>query len=133
MKKSIIKKNIWGIMGLILCGSICLSSCKKHVDDFDFTGTVIGVRDCSSMSMSISELDWGYIVEVSSPEGIGAEYYDNDGKKHTNVVILYGTKTRLSDQEKLSGRMYMDENYSRSYCNYHYSDGVPEAVCSELD
>lgn len=127
------KKTIIGLLVALLCGGICLTSCKKNVDDFDFTGVVIGVRDCSSMSMSISELDWGYEVEITSPEGVGVEYFDQEGVKHKNVVVLYGTKTRLSDKDKLSGRMYMDENYSRSYCNIHFSDNVPEAVCSELD
>lgn len=126
------KKNIIIIL-LIACGCSCMESCKKNVDDFEFSGTVIGVRDCTSTTMSVSELDWGYVVEVSTPEGVGADYFDEQSQKHSNVVVLYGTRARLSDKEKISGKMYLDDKYSRAYCNYHYNDGVPEAVCSKLD
>ena len=123
------------ILFLCLAAALLFSACKKKVDDMDFSGKVIGGCECtgSGMGYSISEMDWGYLVALDKPEGIGSDYTDADRNNYTNVVILYGTRTRLTIGGTISGKLYLDKDYASSYCNYRPSLGVPQAVCSQLD
>ncbi|MBR1516782.1 MAG: hypothetical protein IJ620_01370 [Bacteroidales bacterium] len=116
---------------LILIASVLLSACKKKVDELDFADTVIGGTECTGAGTSISELDWGWIVELDKPAGIGNDYTDKEGITHHNVVLLYGTHTRLSGDVK--GKLYLDKDYASSYCFYRPQLGIPHAVCSRLD
>ena len=113
---------------------VFLSGCGEHEGTFSFAGTAIYRLECTLPTQSISEQDFGYILELDTPEEIGADYYDADGNVHHNCVILYRTHTQLGENDKVSGRMYLDDDYSKAICTYHYSKlGLPEGVCERLD
>lgn len=107
--------------------------CKKKVEDFPFKGIVCGYMQCTSASASISEQDFAYVVSLSEPDSVGREYYGDNQQRYENCVLLYSTRTRCYDGDEISGRMYFDEDYSRSYCTYHSRLDIPEGVCSRLD
>lgn len=112
------------------------AGCKSDKDDFEFKGTVCGYHQCTLSGASISEQDWGYIIDLESPSSIGGQYFEDiDGKhiEHNNAVLLYKTRTRLKDGETVSGRMYLDEEYSKAYCSYHAKLDIPEGVCTAID
>lgn len=105
---------------------VLLSSCVKH-DDFDITGTVVDYEECNGI------MEMGYAVELSSPDSIGGDYTTHDHQTFHNVVVVYGADRILKENSKISGRIYIDNNYSESTCNYHYRDrDVPEAVFTKL-
>ena len=95
---------------LITIIALSLTACKKKVDDMEFSGTVVGGCECTGIGSSISEMDWGWFVALEKPEGIGVKF-TTDNKTYENVVLLYGTKTRLGTDSKISGRLYMDDKY----------------------
>ncbi|MBQ7280246.1 MAG: hypothetical protein IJR13_05955 [Bacteroidales bacterium] len=124
------KTILFIIAAMLLC-----SACKKKVDEIDFSGKVVGGCECTGtgMGQSISQMDWGYFVALDKPEAIGSDYIDADRNSYSNVVILYGTHTRLTIGNTISGKLYLDKDYASSYCNYRPQLGVPQAVCSSLD
>ncbi len=108
-------------------------SCGKNVETFPFKGKVVDYVNCSMMSASISELDFGWLISVSSPDSIGKDYRDQTGKTYKNCIILYRTRSRFEVDEEISGEMYLDDRYSKAYCTYHTNIDLPEGVCYSLD
>ena len=114
--------------------SVFLAGCGEHEGTFDFSGKAIYRLECTMPTQSISEQDFGYILELTNPSDIGADYTDGDGTVHHNCVILYRTHTQFEENDIVSGRMYLDEDYSNAICSYHYTRlGLPEGVCEKLD
>jgi len=111
---------------------ILFIGCGKPDNVFDFTGTVVGYVDCTSSLTSISEMDFGYVVALSVPDSIGGDYEANGGKQYGNCVILYRTKARYHDGDNIEGSMYLDDKYSKAYCQFHHNFGIPEGVCYSL-
>ncbi len=106
--------------------------CGKRADTFVFSGKVIDYYNCTLGSASISEMDFGYVVNLDTPDSIGSEY-TTDGITYTNAILLYRTRAHYTDGDTISGTMYLDDNYSKAYCQYHYYLGIPEGVCYTLD
>ena len=77
--------------------------------------------------------DHGYVIDLDTPADIGGEYYDDYGNLHHNCVILYRTHNRFYDGDAVSGRMYLDPDYSKAICAYHAHLDIPEGVCEKLD
>ena len=135
MKRFITKRH--SLFLLALAAVILVSGCKKREDTFEFQGIVRGSCQCSGVSTSITDIDFGYIIELSTPDSIGKDYYYVDEHQHTillhNCVRIYKTHARLYDGDAVSGTMYLDEKYSAAYCTWHPKDGLPEGVCYTLD
>lgn len=115
------------LVPLLMCG------CKKRSETFPFEGTVCDFLQCTMATASISEMDFGYVVSLSSPDSIGKDYTSTNNKKLHNCVIIYRTRYRFHEGDKISGTMYLDDKYSQAYCNYHYTLDLPEGVCYTLD
>lgn len=118
---------------LIFVIPLLLNSCGKKADTFAFSGTVHGYLQCTMATASITEMDFGYIVSLTEPDSIGKDYISNDGHVYKNCVIIYRTRYRFYDGDEISGTMYLDDKYSKAYCNYHYPIDLPEGVCYSLD
>ncbi len=121
------KYLIFLLIPLLLCG------CKKRVDEFAFKGTVIGYMQCTGMVTSISEFDMGYVLALTIPDSVGADFTLPDNTTHHNCVVLFHTRSRFQNGDIISGRMYLDNDYSAAYCNFHQDFGIPEGVCTSLD
>lgn len=113
--------------------AIAVAGCKKRTDTFAFEGTVVGDVMCTSMAASISEFEIGYIVSLTTPDSIGGDYTNIEGDMCHNCVILYHTRSRFYMNDTLRGQMYLDNDYSAAYCNYHFHLGIPEGVCYSLE
>lgn len=118
---------------LIAFATLLLCGCKDNTETFAFKGVVCGWSQCSLSTASISEMDFGYIVSLISPDTIGINYTDAQGRTHPNCVLLYRTRYRFYDGDSISGTMYLDDDYSKAYCSYHDQHGLPEGVCYRLD
>ena len=110
-----------------------LTGCKKPDNVFDFSGTMVDYKDCTGPFVGISEMDYGIVINLDTPDSIGKDYTDPLGEKYHNCVVLYRTKSRLKIGDKISGSMYLDEKYSKAYCQFHYDLDLPEGVCYSLD
>jgi len=118
---------------ILLAIPLLLCSCKKRVEDFAFKGKVVDYLNCTMMTTNISEYDIGYVVALELPDSIGADHTLKNGTTYHNCVILYRTRSRFHEGDPISGTMYLDNNYSQAYCNFHYQTGLPEGVCYSLD
>lgn len=113
---------------LLVAALLLLAGCK-HNDDFAFSGTVVDVEYCTSSS------DCGYAIQMDAPDTLGGTYHTADGKEYNNVVVAFGNDRIIYMDSKISGRMYIDNGYSKAYCYYHYRDtrgNVPEAIFTEI-
>lgn len=105
------------------------SGCTKH-DDFEFSGTVIGVEHCSSMS---SVMDLGYLVAIDHPDTIGRTFTAG-GTTYRHVVVLYEASEMLHNHDIIKGTMFWSENYSKANCSVHYTDrDLPEGVFTSVE
>ena len=104
-----------------------IAACKDKHDDFDFTGTVVDYEECNGIS------EMGYAVALSSPSSTGDSYTTRANESFDNVVVIYGADRVLKANSRISGSIYIDNNYSKSTCSRHYTDrDVPEAVFTKL-
>ncbi|MBQ6069706.1 MAG: hypothetical protein IJK84_09395 [Bacteroidales bacterium] len=110
---------------LLLCG------CGKPDNVFDFSGTMVDYKDCMMQTTSISEWDYGMVISLDTPDSIGKPYTAYDGS-YDNCVVLYRTRSRFKIGDKVEGSMYLDDDYSKAYCQYHYQHDLPEGVCYSL-
>ena len=105
---------------------LLLASCVDH-NDFSFSGTVVDYEMCNGI------YDVGYAICLTSPTDIGGSYTTQYDEVYDNVVVVYGSDRILQEGAHVSGRIYLDHNYSKTSCNYHYYDrDVPEAVFTKL-
>ena len=110
---------------IILASVLFLAACNNY-DDFDFTGTVVDYEECMGSN-------FGYAVSLTSPDTIGGDYHARDGETYNNVVVIYGADRILKANANISGRIYLDPNFSKTECSIHYTDNdVPEAVFTKL-
>ena len=110
-----------------------VTGCKKPDNVFDFSGKMVDYLECTLQYASISDFDYGMVLCLDTPDSIGKDYTDPTGEKFHNCVILYRTKARFKIGEKVSGTMYLDDKYSKAYCQFHYELDLPEGVCYSLD
>ena len=112
---------------------ILLTGCGKPDNVFDFSGTMVDYLECTSPYVSISEIDFGLVLTLDTPDSVGKPYTDPYGERFENCVILYRTKSRIKVGDKVSGSMYFSDKYSAAYCQFHYDLDLPEGVCYSLD
>ena len=110
----------------ILILACCILSGCVHYDDFDFTGIVVDFEYCQGA------YELGYAVSLMTPDTIGGDYLTQDGDNYKHVVVIYGSDRLLHPGDSIGGRIYLDPNYSKTTCNYHYDRDVPEAVFTKL-
>ncbi len=112
---------------IIAAAALLLLAACSNYEDFEFTGKVVYYEICNGIS------DLGYAVTLSAPDSIGGEYTTRERKTYQNVVIIYGANRILKEGDQISGRIYLDPNYSKTTCSMHYPDrDVPEAVFTKL-
>ena len=118
---------------IVAITTLFITGCKKPENVFDFSGKMVDYLECTMQYASISEFDYGMVLSLDTPDSIGNDYTDGLGEKFHNCVILYRTKSRFRVGDKVSGSMYLDDNYSKAYCQIHYHYDLPEGVCYSLD
>lgn len=118
---------------VLLLAAALFAGCNKGRDAIDFEGVVCGYMECTLASAHISDQDWGYFVALSAPDSVGKDFYGDDQTLHPNTVLLYSTRLRLHDGDTISGKLILDDDYSKAFCAYHSRMDIPEAVCYRID
>ena len=112
---------------IIAAAALLLLAACSNYEDFEFTGKVVYYEICNGIS------DLGYAVTLSAPDSIGGEYTTRERGTYQNVVVIYGADRLLKANSNISGRIYLDPNFSKAECSIHYTDrDVPEAVFTKL-
>ena len=107
-----------------------LTSCAKH-DEISFRGTVVNIEYCASQDIQSNA---GFYTALETPEATGATFiFGND--TFQNVVILYEPGTRIQHGNRMSGKFYLDNNYSRTNCSLHIhaDDYLPQGVFTKVN
>ena len=83
--------------------TLLMVSCGKRTDTFAFSGTVIGYCECTMPTASISEKDFGYIVNIDKPDSIGGQYI-TDGVTYKNAICSTAPRHVLPTAKKSAAR-----------------------------
>ena len=110
---------------IIALASLLYVGCNNY-EDLEFTGIVVDYQECTGIT------DLGYAIKLSAPDTIGGEYMTRDTVLYNNVVVVFGADRFLHKGDNVSGRIYLDPNYSKTECYYHYNQNVPEARFTKL-
>ena len=113
LRKGIMMLNkYYFLLAALLTLSLC---CCKHPDDFAFSGKVVDIEFCSTGG------DVGYAIQLTSPDTLGGSYLTSNGDTYDNVVVAWQSPRPIHINDTVAGRMYMDDKYSKAYCNYYTS------------
>lgn len=115
---------------LLTAASLLFVGCRDY-NDFEFEGTVVGYRYCSSLA-SIQDL--GYFVRLDAPDSVGGSF-SVDGSTMKNVVVIYQSDRMLRDHDHIHGKIYLEPQYSKANCAIHSTGAdkdLPEAVFTKL-
>lgn len=128
MKRFAFSKWSAGILPAIVI--LGLTSCNK-VDEIDFRGTVVDVRECTA---SYVKPDLGYLVALTTPDSLGGVYTTDKGVTYHNVVILYAPDRLIYCDDKIRGTFYFDDQYSLANCSIHWNDidNIPIGVFTSI-
>ena len=92
-----------------------LTSCAKH-DEVSFRGTVVNIEYCASQDIQSNA---GFYTALETPEATGATF-------------IFG---RIQHGNRISGKFYLDNNYSRTNCSLHIhaDDYLPQGVFTKVN
>lgn len=113
--------------------ALTLSACVKH-EEVSFSGQVVGIRNCT---LSMTDANVGYIVQLETPENIGGTAVSSDGQDTMrNLVVLYDPPKIMQVSTRLHGSFYFDEKYSKAKGCISWNDNnignLPEGVFTEV-
>ncbi len=108
---------------------VLLVSCVKH-DEISFSGTVVNIEYCATQEIQSNA---GFYTALETPEGTGATFIYGADTFH-NVVVLYEPGRQIQYGSHISGKFYLDDNYSRTNCNLHISadEYLPQGVFTKV-
>ena len=114
-----IKKN------LLFAAVLLLAACNSDIEEFKFTGHVVGGELCSSSQT-------GYVIDILTPDSIGATY-TSAGGKFDHAVMAYKAPRRLKADDTISGVAYFTESYAALNCFGIIDNGLPEIILLSVD
>ena len=108
---------------------VLLVSCVKH-DEISFSGTVVNIEYCATQEIQSNA---GFYTALETPEGTGDTFIYGADTFH-NVVVLYEPGRQIQHGSHISGKFYLDDNYSRTNCNLHISadEYLPQGVFTKV-
>lgn len=119
-------------LGWILWLALLATGCEKH-EELDFSGTMIGVRQCSA---ALTDMNVGYIVQLEKPAGLGGKIVSSSGDTLYNLVVLFESPRVVQAPTHMHGKFYLDDKYSRvnGCARYDNEDlnNLPEGVFTQL-
>ena len=113
----------------LLAIAILLVSCTKH-EEIGFSGTVVNIEYCATQDIQSNA---GFYTALETPEGTGGTFI-HGADTFQNVVILYEPGRQIQHGNHISGKFYMDNDYSRANCSLHIhaDDELPQGVFTRV-
>lgn len=117
---------------IILAMGLLATGCVKH-EELSFSGEVVAIRSCS---VTYTDMNAGYIVQLETPTGVGGTVISNDQKDTMdNLIVLYEPPKILQVGTRLHGKFYIDNKYSKANGCVSWNDenvgNLPEGVFTE--
>ena len=111
----------------ILLASLVLlaTACNSDVDEFSFTGHVVGADMCSSSQI-------GYVIDILSPGGVGIPATIG-GTKYDNLVMGYRASRILHQGDTVNCVGYTTKSYAKLNCYGNIDRGLPEIILLSVD
>lgn len=116
------KKSVFTILTLT---TILLAACNRDIEEFRFTGRVVGAELCSTSMI-------GYVFDIISPDSIGTTYTNTSGTYY-NAVIGYKASRILSQGDTVYGVAYFTKSYAALNCFGIVDNGLPEIILLSVD
>ena len=102
-----------------------LSACNKDIDEFRFTGLVVGADMCSSSQI-------GYMIDIMTPNDLGVEYTLGN-TKYSHMVMGYRASRILHQGDTVNAVGYFTESYASLNCYGSIDRGLPEVILLSVD
>ena len=113
------------IITLLVTTTVLLAACNRDIEEFRFTGKVVGGELCSTSQVA-------YIIDIISPDSIGAAYTNTSGS-YNNCVIAYRSSRILYQGDTIYGIAYFTKNYSALNCFGIIDNNLPEMILLSVD
>lgn len=110
---------------LLSCLAISLVSCNSDIDEFKFTGRIVGADQCSSSQI-------GYIIDILSPDSLGKQGTIG-GTKYDHLVMGYRASRILQYGDTINAVGYFTESYAALNCFINIDHGLPEVILLSVD
>ncbi|MBQ6097572.1 MAG: hypothetical protein IKR79_02495 [Bacteroidales bacterium] len=110
---------------LALATALLATACNSDIDEFSFSGRVIGGEMCSSSQL-------GYVIDIFSPDSIGSSFTGVSGTSH-NAVMAYKSPRLLKAGDTIYGVAYSTESYAALNCFGIIDNGLPEVILLSID
>ena len=102
-----------------------LGACNRDIEEFRFTGHVVGAEMCSSSQL-------GYVIDIFTPDSIGNRYSSADGT-FEHAVMGYKSPKLLHHGDTISGVAYFTESYAALNCFGIIDNNLPEIILLSVD
>ena len=109
----------------IVTAILLLGACNRDIEEFRFTGHVVGAEMCSSSQI-------GYIIDILEPDSIGSTYSNGDGT-FRNAVMGYKASRLLHQGDTIAGVAYFTESYAALNCFGIIDNDLPEVILLSVD
>ena len=118
-------KNAKLALILIPCIALLLAACNRDIEEFRFTGLVVGAEMCSSTQI-------GYIIDIMTPDSLGKEATVG-GKKYEHIVLGYRASRILYQGDTVNAVGYFSNGYAALNCINDISHDLPEVILLSVD
>lgn len=110
---------------IALITTTLLGACNRDIEEFRFTGHVVGAEMCSSSQI-------GYIIDILEPDSIGSTYSNSNGT-FRNAVMGYKASRLLHQGDTIAGVAYFTESYAALNCFGIIDNDLPEVILLSVD
>ncbi|MBQ7062091.1 MAG: hypothetical protein IJM88_02225 [Bacteroidales bacterium] len=101
------------------------AACNSDIEEFRFTGHVVGARLCSSTQL-------GYVIDLLDTEDMGVEFTANS-LTYKHAVIGYKSPQRLMEDDTVTGVAYLTKSYAALNCFGIIEEELPEIIILSID
>ncbi|MCR4815832.1 MAG: hypothetical protein K5842_01440 [Bacteroidales bacterium] len=113
------------IILLSLLSMILLGACNRDIEEFRFTGRVVGSQLCSSSQI-------GYAIDIVTPDSVG-QSVNISGTQYRNAVMAYKAPRILHMDDTVNGVAYFTKSYAELNCFGISEFDLPEMIILSLD
>ena len=110
---------------IILILTVAFAACNRDVDEFRFSGKVVGAEMCTA-SM------FGYVIDISYPDSVGGTIIV-DGTTYNHAVMAYRASRILKKDEVVYGVAYFTKSFAALNCMGLINSDLPEMVLLSVD
>ena len=110
---------------LVSCLTGLFTACNRDIEEFRFTGHVVGAEMCSSSLI-------GYVIDIISDNDIGVEFTTADGK-FNKCVMGYRASRILHQDDTIYGVASPTKSFAALNCFGIINKDLPEVILLSVD